>query len=92
MIPSSALPSPGGDRTRTTGPPVPPSTAAVPGPARSWPPSPNRERAMAFDPALLALFAELRGGSLITLKRDGRPQASVVIHAWYSTAAPSGSR
>ena len=37
---------------------------------------------MAFDPALLALFAELRGGSLITLKRDGRPQASVVIHAW----------
>ena len=37
---------------------------------------------MAFDPALLALFAELRGGSLITLKRDGRPQASVVIHVW----------
>jgi PPOX class probable F420-dependent enzyme len=37
---------------------------------------------MAFDPALLALFAELRGGSLITLKRDGRPQASVVIHMW----------
>jgi PPOX class probable F420-dependent enzyme len=37
---------------------------------------------MAFDPALLALYAELRGGSLITLKRDGRPQASVVIHVW----------
>jgi PPOX class probable F420-dependent enzyme len=37
---------------------------------------------MAFDPALLALFPELRGGSLITLKRDGRPQASVVIHVW----------
>jgi PPOX class probable F420-dependent enzyme len=37
---------------------------------------------MAFDPALLALFADLRGGSLITLKRDGRPQASVVIHVW----------
>ena len=37
---------------------------------------------MAFDPALLDLFAQLRGGSLITLKRDGRPQASVVIHAW----------
>ena len=37
---------------------------------------------MAFDPALLALFAELRGGSLITLKRDGRPQALVVIHVW----------
>ena len=37
---------------------------------------------MAFDPALLDLFARLRGGSLITLKRDGRPQASVVIHIW----------
>ena len=37
---------------------------------------------MAFDPALLALFAELRGGSLITLKRAGRPHASVVIHVW----------
>ena len=37
---------------------------------------------MAFDPALLALFAELRGGSLITLRRDGRPQASIVIHVW----------
>jgi PPOX class probable F420-dependent enzyme len=37
---------------------------------------------MAFDPALLDLFGSLRGGSLITLKRDGRPQASVVIHAW----------
>ncbi|MBL8926827.1 MAG: PPOX class F420-dependent oxidoreductase [Pseudonocardia sp.] len=24
----------------------------------------------------------MRGGSLITLKRDGRPQASVVIHVW----------
>ena len=37
---------------------------------------------MAFDPALLDLFARLRGGSLITLTRDGRPQASVVVHAW----------
>ena len=37
---------------------------------------------MAFEPALLDLFARLRGGSLITLKRDGRPQASVVIHVW----------
>ena len=37
---------------------------------------------MAFDPALLDLFAQLRGGSLITLKRDGRPQTSVVVHAW----------
>ena len=40
---------------------------------------------MAFDPALLDLFAQLRGGSLITLKRDGRPQASVVVHAWDAT-------
>jgi PPOX class probable F420-dependent enzyme len=45
---------------------------------------------MAFDPALLDLFARLRGGSLITLKRDGRPQASVVIHAW--NAATRGVR
>jgi PPOX class probable F420-dependent enzyme len=37
---------------------------------------------MALDPALLDLFARLRGGSLITLRRNGRPQASVVIHAW----------
>jgi PPOX class probable F420-dependent enzyme len=37
---------------------------------------------MAFDPALLDLYARLRGGSLITLKRDGRPQASVVVHVW----------
>ncbi len=41
---------------------------------------------MAFEPALLDLFARLRGGSLITLKRDGRPQASVVIHAWDAAA------
>ena len=41
---------------------------------------------MAFDPALLDLFARLRGGSLITLKRDGRPQASVVIHVWDAAA------
>ena len=41
---------------------------------------------MAFDPALLDLFAQLRGGSLITLKRDGRPQASVVVHAWDADA------
>ena len=34
------------------------------------------------DPALLELFARQRGGSLITLKRDGRPQASVVTHAF----------
>jgi PPOX class probable F420-dependent enzyme len=41
---------------------------------------------MAFDPALLDLFAQLRGGSLITVKRDGRPQASVVVHAWDADA------
>jgi PPOX class probable F420-dependent enzyme len=35
---------------------------------------------MAIDPALVDLFAKQRGGSLITLKRDGRPQASVVFH------------
>ncbi|HXV92908.1 MAG TPA: PPOX class F420-dependent oxidoreductase, partial [Pseudonocardia sp.] len=34
------------------------------------------------DPALLELFATLPGGVLITLKRDGRPQSSVVGHAW----------
>ena len=34
------------------------------------------------DPALLDLFGRQRGGSLITLKRDGRPQASVVSHAF----------
>ena len=45
---------------------------------------------MAFDPALLDRFAQLRGGSLITLKRDGRPQASVVVHAW--DAATCGIR
>jgi PPOX class probable F420-dependent enzyme len=32
------------------------------------------------DPALVDLFAQQRGGSLITLKRNGRPQASVVTH------------
>ncbi|NMI00015.1 PPOX class F420-dependent oxidoreductase [Pseudonocardia acidicola] len=31
---------------------------------------------------LLSLFAEQRGGVLITLKRDGRPQASLVTHAF----------
>lgn len=34
------------------------------------------------DPAVLEMFAAQRGGSLITLKRDGRPQASVVTHAF----------
>ena len=37
---------------------------------------------MALDPDLTAMFAAQRGGTLITLKRDGRPQASVVTHAF----------
>ena len=37
---------------------------------------------MPLDPALLPLFAEFRRGVLTTLKRDGRPQQSVVAHAF----------
>ena len=37
---------------------------------------------MAPDPTLLAMFDEIRGGTLITLKRDGRPQSSVVGHVF----------
>jgi len=37
---------------------------------------------MPVDPGLLDLFTAQRGGTLITLKRDGRPQASVVTHAF----------
>lgn len=37
---------------------------------------------MALDPHLFELFVQQRGGTLITLKRDGRPQASVVTHAF----------
>jgi len=37
---------------------------------------------MAVDPELADLFAQQRGGTLITLKRDGRPQASVVTHTF----------
>ena len=37
---------------------------------------------MAVDPALADLFVQHRNGTLITLKRDGRPQASVVTHAF----------
>ena len=37
---------------------------------------------MAVDPELADLFARQRGGTLITLKRDGRPQASVVTHTF----------
>ena len=36
----------------------------------------------AVNPALVELFAQQRGGSLVTLKRDGRPQVSVVSHAF----------
>ncbi len=36
----------------------------------------------AVDPALVELFVRQRGGTLITIKRDGRPQASVVSHAF----------
>ena len=34
------------------------------------------------DPGLVDFFAELRGGVLITLKRDGRPQSSNVGHTF----------
>ncbi len=37
---------------------------------------------MSTDPGLLDLFGSQRGGTLITLRRDGRPQASVVSHAF----------
>ncbi|BFO17296.1 PPOX class F420-dependent oxidoreductase [Streptomyces sp. KM77-8] len=33
--------------------------------------------------ALLALLSEGHGGVLVTLKRDGRPQLSNVMHAYY---------
>ncbi|MFI2374813.1 TIGR03618 family F420-dependent PPOX class oxidoreductase [Streptomyces sp. NPDC018964] len=33
--------------------------------------------------ALLALLSELHDGVLVTLKRDGRPQLSNVMHAYY---------
>lgn len=34
------------------------------------------------DPALLDLFGSVSRGVLITLRRDGRPQSSVVGHGW----------
>jgi PPOX class probable F420-dependent enzyme len=37
---------------------------------------------MPADPVLLDLFTAQRGGTLLTIKRDGRPQASVVTHAF----------
>jgi PPOX class probable F420-dependent enzyme len=33
-----------------------------------------------FDPTLVDLFASVGNGILITLKRDGRPQSSIVSH------------
>jgi PPOX class probable F420-dependent enzyme len=41
-----------------------------------------------FDPTLVELFASVRNGILITLKRDGRPQSSVVSHA-FDAAGPA---
>ncbi|MET8975416.1 PPOX class F420-dependent oxidoreductase [Streptomyces sp. NPDC004539] len=35
------------------------------------------------DDALLALLSDVRGGVLVTLKRDGRPQLSNVTHHYY---------
>ncbi|GAA2554645.1 TIGR03618 family F420-dependent PPOX class oxidoreductase [Pseudonocardia hydrocarbonoxydans] len=35
-----------------------------------------------MDPHLLDLFTDIPGGTLITLKRDGRAQSSVVTHAF----------
>lgn len=35
------------------------------------------------DETLLALLAETKGGVLVTLKRDGRPQLSNVTHHYY---------
>lgn len=37
---------------------------------------------MALHPQLLDLFSEVSGGTLITIKRDGRPQSSLVTHAF----------
>jgi PPOX class probable F420-dependent enzyme len=37
---------------------------------------------MTLDPQLLALFTEIGGGTLITIKRDGRPQSSLVTHSF----------
>jgi PPOX class probable F420-dependent enzyme len=36
-----------------------------------------------MDDALLSLLAEEKGGVLVTLKRDGRPQLSNVAHVYY---------
>jgi PPOX class probable F420-dependent enzyme len=41
-----------------------------------------------FDPTLVDLFASVRNGILITLKRDGRPQSSIVGHR-FDAAGPT---
>jgi PPOX class probable F420-dependent enzyme len=41
----------------------------------------------AHDPALIDLFTQQSGGILITIKRDGRPQSSVVAHAFETATA-----
>jgi PPOX class probable F420-dependent enzyme len=52
---------------------------------------PETTQPPAFDPALLALAADRRLGALAALKRDGRPQLSMVNYALDLTdaAAPS---
>lgn len=40
---------------------------------------------MAPDPTLLAMVDEIRGGTLSTLERGGRPQSSLVGHAFDAT-------
>jgi PPOX class probable F420-dependent enzyme len=52
---------------------------------------PETTQTPAFDPALLALAADRRLGALAALKRDGRPQLSMVNYALDLTdpAAPS---
>jgi len=40
-----------------------------------------------FDPALVRIVADHRESILITLRRDGRPQSSNVIHAWDDESA-----
>lgn len=44
--------------------------------------STDSSAATTVDPALLELFTTLPGGVLMTIKRDGRPQSSVVTHAF----------
>src|SRR3954463_7524457 len=48
----------------------------------------SRGATMAVDPALADLFVQHRNGTLITLKRDGRPPASVVTHTFDPDTSP----